>query len=499
MHDLPLSVSLAGFNIDADTLRELVDAACGDPPPGGPPAVESLTPETLSAAYARISHNPADVSRLREISRKEVEQARKSNENIIFGLGHSSVAEHAVFNIDVTGISRLAVESVERHRLASFTEKSQRYIKLDGDMVVAPEIRESGFEERFEDLIARQNDAYFALYPKLLEYFTAGFAERGVEKPRRQAKAIASEDARYVASLATQAQFGMTINARTLECMVRATTAHPLREIRSFGKMLAGEVQALAPSLVKYVEATGYERDRAERTAWWSLGSEPSQSDVTLLDSCAEGEEKVLAALIASREGCRFSRCLEKAKKMDRPSRDQLVRETLKSARQWDTPPREFEMSDFTFELVLSASAYAQLKRHRMATQLAGPYDPALGWTTPQSIREIGATGIFDEVMAASSELAERIAKECEAAAAYALTNAHRRRVIFKANVREMYHFSRLREDLSAQWDIRSLARQMVALAREKMPSLMLMAGGKHEFQKCRERVYGTNRGAKNV
>lgn len=46
-------------------------------------------------------------------------------------MGHSSIAEHAVFNLDILGVSRLAVETIERFRLCSYTEKSQRYVRLE--------------------------------------------------------------------------------------------------------------------------------------------------------------------------------------------------------------------------------------------------------------------------------------------------------------------------------------------------------------------------------
>jgi thymidylate synthase (FAD) len=72
-------------------------------------------------------------------------------------------------------------------------------------------------------------------------------------------------------------------------------------------------------------------------------------------------------------------------------------------------------------------------------------------------------------------------------AAGYALTNAHRRRVIFSASGRELTHLSRLRLDSNAQWDIRRLAGRMISLAREACPGLMQFAGGKDQFAELRE------------
>jgi len=136
-----MKVVLAGYNIEAEMASRLREQY-GD----------SVTPEVISAAYARISRDPRSVDTLRRESREEVERARKSNRTIVFGLGHSSVAEHAVFNFDVMQISRLAVEEIESFRLASYTEKSQRYIKLGKDLVVPGEIEKGGLARRFRKL-----------------------------------------------------------------------------------------------------------------------------------------------------------------------------------------------------------------------------------------------------------------------------------------------------------------------------------------------------------
>jgi len=485
---LPLKVTLAGFNLDTETLRELAEAAYDH---GEPPPRESLTPETISAAYARISRNPADIGELRKISRNAVEKARKSNETIVFGLGHSSVAEHATFNLDIVGMSRFAVESIERHRLASFTEKSQRYIKLDGDIVIPPEIEEAGFREDFLGLIERQNRVYFELHPRLTEYFTPICEKNEEADPQRAAEALASEDARYVVSLATLSQFGMTLNARTLETVLRDSLAHPLKEVNEFGKQLRQTVHGIAPSLIKYVNSTVYEQDQFARTLFWPFERTPSMEDVRLLSHTPEGELHVIASMLVNRQNRSWNSAMEQTRKMEVEERLAMIHDTLRHGQHWDPPPREFEMADFTFELSLSAAAFGQLKRHRMATQILGPYDPALGWTTPDSVEAVDGDDIFDDVMSASAELGEKIAKTHPQAAPYALTNAHRRRVIFKANAREMYHVSRLREDVHAQWDIRKLANEMIRQAKAVAPVLMTLAVGKHEFPKRRSEVYG--------
>ncbi len=489
---LPLRVLLAGHNLDVDTLRELRESAEDGSLPPNP---EAITPETLSAAYARISRYPEPVPELRKKARMEVEKARKSNDKIIFGLGHSSVAEHATFNLDILGISRLAVEAVEHHRLASFTEKSQRYIKLDGDYVVAPEIEEAGDSEHFNKLIETQNRAYFALYPKLFDYFREIHAQRGYKNPDYTAKGNASEDARYVVSLATQTQLGMTVNARTTEIMIRRTAAHPLAEVREFGAQLCEAVKTLAPSLVKYTDPTDYERSLHDHTNL-SAESEPSPDNKTIstspdnavrllhYNSC--GEELIVASLLMRESGREWQTCMEKVIRMDENQRREIIRKALINNEPWDPAPREFELAEFVYEITLSSTAFAQLKRHRMATILPGRYNTALKFTIPPSILAIKEENLFKDIMEESSQFANHVAQYSGAASQYALTNAHRRKVVFRANARELQHISRLREDIHAQWDIRSIAQQMIQITRDKCPALLMLAAGKHAFEKCK-------------
>jgi thymidylate synthase ThyX len=148
----------------------------------------------------------------------------------------------------------------------------------------------------------------------------------------------------------------------------------------------------------------------------------------------------------------------------------------------WDTPLREFENVDLQFDLVVSASCFAQLKRHRMATLVTQDYDPALDVTVPPAIAAVGMEKPFREMMARTEETFETIRRAVPLAAAYVLTNAHRKRVLMKMNARELYHIVRLRADRHAQWDIRHLTEKMLEQARKAMPLTLMMACGKDGF-----------------
>src|SRR5512135_3466817 len=87
----------------------------------------ALSPETIAVAFAKTSRSPES---FRDIAAElSDEQSAKFHEKWVVGYGHASVAEHAVLHIAVENISRLAVETLESCRLASYTEKSTRYQK----------------------------------------------------------------------------------------------------------------------------------------------------------------------------------------------------------------------------------------------------------------------------------------------------------------------------------------------------------------------------------
>src|SRR5512136_3471445 len=96
-----------------------------------------LSPEVIAVAFAKTSRSPES---FREIAAGlSDESSAQFHEKWVVGYGHASVAEHAVLHIAIENISRLAVESIESNRLASYTEKSTRYQIFDRDAFYTPE------------------------------------------------------------------------------------------------------------------------------------------------------------------------------------------------------------------------------------------------------------------------------------------------------------------------------------------------------------------------
>jgi len=512
-----MKVTLAGFNIDTNLVDKLPEGTIA-------------TPETISAAYARISRDPRDVPELRKEAREQVKKARRSNKAIVFGMSHHSVAEHAYFNFDILQISRLALEELEARRIgAAYTEKSQRYITLKGDFVIPKEFIEDD-AKKFKELVEFQNNFYqdnlekltifqFCNNPELAEQAeeaTANGIYSNMNRAKNTLEGWAKEDARYALSLATQAQLGMSFNARTLEHAIRKMRHSQLEECRELSKILYNVTKDVAPSLIILTDPEEfkkafkielkddnfkYTRSNLKKYVKEFIKKYYGELHEGIPEIIEDEHEKliiesnvdrnIVAAIIHNNsklsieDSYRIARIILSDKDKGR----NFFSEVLKYVSAFDSLPREFEFTgDLKYELVVSASNYAQLKRHRLMTLLSQDYDPSLGITIPSSIKAINAEDELLEICRRSEELYSEFLPKYGKAAEYCLTNAHRRRVLVAANPRELYHFSRLREDEHAQWDIKETAGRMMKLAKQVAPHSFILSGGKDKFEKLRKK-----------
>jgi flavin-dependent thymidylate synthase len=486
-----MKVHLAGFNVDSEVLRELEAKT---------EKRQDLTPEVISASYARISRDGRPISEIRKDARQEVEKARKSNSTIIFKMGHHSVAEHAVFNLDIIGVSRLAMEELEKFRLCSYTEKSQRYITLDKGYVVPEELKGTDLEALFVEMVEMQNEAYTTLFEKLKQHvFNKHKDLASDEKKHNLLEGWAKEDARYITSLATESQVGLTINARNLELLLRRFASCPLKEVQALGRAIYAEISEVAPSIVLFYQAN----DRDSKTypelkiladkllAKFKKNKPDASSKVELLEYPEDADNKIGAALMHTSTNLSYKQCLAAIKKLSRKQKQEIFKTAWQNLQFYDSMLREFEYVNLTFNIVLSAACFGQLKRHRMSTITAQEYNPALGITIPDAIKQIGMQKYFQEIVEKTNRVFDVIYRQKPLIAPYILTNAHQRRVLMRLNARELYHISRLREDAHAQWDIQNIAGKMCSLAKKKMPLTFSFTGGKDKYNKIYQNTFG--------
>ncbi len=486
-----MKVILAGFNVDLDALKEYKKKDI------------ALTPESISAAYARISRSPKPVDSLRQESCKEVVKARRSNRTIIFEMGHHSVAEHAVFNFDIIGISRTAIEELEKFRLCSYTEKSQRYVTLKGDFVVPEELANPNLIDDYCDIIKVQNDYYKYLYKKISVRNLRRSSGKSVSKKQEKiSRNLAKEDARYILSMATQTQVGATINARNLELMIRRFASHESKEINELGKKLYTLIHKIAPSIILFHKANDYDQKtyselrkhtRSLEVTKIRSSEEIGGGDVKLVDHTPDGDDRILAALLFRVSKRSYTDAIRCVRDLSKKKKVALFKKSCERMELYDVLLREFEFANLTFSLIVSAGCFGQLKRHRIASISCQGYEPELGLTIPESVIQVGEEKEFTKIAKKSEAAYKKIEKKHPGVGTYILTNAHRKRVLLRINLRELYHISRLREDPTAQWDIRDKANKMSALANKVMPITAALLGGKSDYPKIYRAIYGKN------
>ena len=191
-------------------------------------------PDEVVALGARLCYAQADVDSLRQ--RVEENDQRSFVEGVM-GRGHLSVTEHASFTFAVEGVSRALLAQLTRHRIASFSVQSQRYVSMAKgfDYVVPPSIAALGEEETRE--FEREMEQMHAWYLRWQEKL-GGAGE------------ASNQDARFVLPNACATRLVVTMNARELlhffelRCCSRAQW-----EIREMAWQMLALCREAAPAL----------------------------------------------------------------------------------------------------------------------------------------------------------------------------------------------------------------------------------------------------------
>ena len=208
-------------------------------------------PEKLVAVAAKLCYSPAGIDGIMEGL-----DGRTTADflNMLTELGHESPVEHATFTFGIEGVSRSLLAQITRHRIASYSVKSQRWVKEDQfDYVVPPEIEavpeaKAIFVKAMEEDQERYNALTAILYQRHLNrLLEEGKSEK---EARREAEKQAIEDARYVLPNACETKLIVTMNARSLFNFFRQRCCNRAQwEIRRLAEEMLKLVRQVAPNL----------------------------------------------------------------------------------------------------------------------------------------------------------------------------------------------------------------------------------------------------------
>ncbi|MEW5936174.1 MAG: FAD-dependent thymidylate synthase [Bacillota bacterium] len=183
-------------------------------------------PDRTVAAAARLCYSAAGVEDLLSMDDTEVRRMI----NLLRERGHESPFEHAYFTFVVEGISRACSHQLVRHRLASYSQQSQRWVRGDaGEHVMPPSVARNPEAARlFSEFLGRAGEVYRVL------------TTMGIPK----------EDARYVLPNAVVTRLAVTMNARELLHVFRVRCCQRAQwEIRALAYLMLRECRRVAPLL----------------------------------------------------------------------------------------------------------------------------------------------------------------------------------------------------------------------------------------------------------
>ncbi|MEM2918254.1 MAG: FAD-dependent thymidylate synthase [Candidatus Altiarchaeota archaeon] len=185
-------------------------------------------PDKVCAAAAFTSWKKLSTKELfEELSDEEMNKFLKK----VISFGHLSVTEHASFTFSISGISRACSHQLVRHRIASYTQQSQRYVKFKKEEIeyITPKtIEKSKFFDEYKELMLKIAD----LYERMLS------------------GSIPAEDARYIIPNAATTNLTVTMNARELRHFISLRLCKRAQwEIRELARKMLEEAKKVAPAL----------------------------------------------------------------------------------------------------------------------------------------------------------------------------------------------------------------------------------------------------------
>lgn len=434
-----------------------------------------LPPETIAVTFAKTSRSPES---FHEIAAELTEAtSAEFNEKWVVGYGHSSVAEHAVLHIALENISRLAVETLESNRLASYTEKSTRYQTWSDDaFFTPPELQGHQLLKRYSQTCQQLFTTYRQCLQLLLPFLMDTMEPRQNETRQqfeRRARTMAIDVCRFLLPAASLANVGMTINARALEHAIGKLLSHPLTETRQIGLEVKIAAFQSVPTLMKYANDIPYLGDVCSEFSRVELPDVDHETDwCRLAHVDTQPITRVLAAALYREHNVTYAQALKWVEASSINKKLILLNCLLKTPDAHTIPSRELESLHFTFDLLIDQGAYFEVKRHRMMTQTPQHLSAELGYAIPRAIFDSGCLEPYQTAMEQARLTYTTLAEFNPAVASYIVPNGFNRRVLITVNLRSLVHFIRLRSASNAHFSVRRAAQRMAEEVSRQIPEL---------------------------
>src|SRR4051812_44599799 len=417
-------------------------------------------------------------------------RAEELYEKVFFEYGDDSVAQLGGVHLACEQASNVLTKVLEWGRLMSYLEQSTRYIAYDTRIggryrfYRDPAVLSSRFGTRYVGDMDRLFDTYSLLLNKVTDHVRATVERNATDSDfvfRQATRAKALDAVRGVLPAASLSNVGIYGSGQGFESLLLRMRAHPVPEARHYADLMLHELRKVIPSFLRRVDLadrggrwTNYLSTTRERTAelveslFGGTPVEPAPS-VQLVDWDRDAEDKLLAAICYAHTNLPETQLIDRVRTLGATERLALIRAYVgERENRRHKPGRAFERVDYRFDVLSDSGAFRDLQRHRLLTIEWQPLTPNHGYTRPELIDDAGMTEIFDDAMARSAALYDRLREELPAQASYAVAMAYRMRYSMQFNAREAIHLLELRSGPQGHPAYRRIALEMHRLIAEQ-------------------------------
>jgi len=437
---------------------------------------------------------------------------------VLIEYGDDSVAELGIAQVAIEGISNIAVKKIEDRRIGlSYLEKSSRYVawdkKVNGEFKFyrEPTIMQS----RFVDSYIKSCDFDFEIYSKNIEPMLKYVREKesieklkfkdsetGTEVPfsklkvesdiksatmiyNATTKAKALDILRGLLPASTLTNVGVSGNGRAFEYLLTILLSSDLDEERILAQKIKHELETTIKSFVrraddKYGHVMQDYLRSLQKTARSITKKHPiilksNGAQVKLVDYESEikAQNKIVAAILYEQQRIPYDAILKNVKKMSKKKKSQITTSFAKLRKnRRQRPPRAFEMTQYTFDIIGNFGMFRDLHRHRVLTLERQLLTADHGFLIPNEITDLGIEKDFADCMKSSKQVFDSMRTKHPQQAQYVVNFAYNYPFFMNLNLREACHLIELRTIPQGHIDYRQVAQKMFLAINKAHPNL---------------------------
>jgi thymidylate synthase ThyX len=438
---------------------------------------------------------------------------------VLLEYGDDSVAELGEAQIAIEGLSNIAVKKIEDRRIGlSYLEKSSRYVawnkKEKGKyrFYRDPTIMKSKFADMYQDACNLDFDVYSKNIEPMISYVREKFPiekysfkdsidgnEKLFSKLKDSAdiksaniiykgstKAKALDILRGLLPASTLTNVGITGNGRAFEYLLTILYSSNLQEERDLASKIKRELDSTIKSFVRrsddrygkelqnYLQSI---RKAAQNLAKKHIRKKLTNGNLTKL-VYYEPESKalnqvIIGILYEQSPSVPYNKIVSDVKKMSKIKKQEIISTFTKLRKnRRHRPPRAFELTQYTFDLINNFGMFRDFHRHRALTLERQLLTTDHRYSIPREIKLLGMEKDFKDCMYQTKQVFEKIRKINPEQAQYVVNFAYNYPYFMHFNLREACHLIELRTVPQGHIDYRRVAQQMYKEIKKVHPNL---------------------------